>query len=278
MKIAPPQRLALRRPRSLAAGLLMAALLGAVAACGPDTRVERLSDVAKTLWQKGDYDEAARTFVALTEVAPDSGLAEESMFWAGCLYQFYLNNPAQAARYYQLLTLRYPDGEYYHQAKENLAAAFEQDPNTLYRALQIYRQLRQAKDLRAEHEGFQLKIIRLNLEMGRTAQARYEARAFLRAYPKSAKRANAEYLAGYSFYLERRPAVALAVMQNIVKESPDTPVAAQAQFFTADTEEEQGNLQGALKLFRGLTGKYHDAKIIEKRIQTLEARIRKGVR
>jgi len=258
--------------------LSAALLLGAAAGCASDGGAGRLSNKAKTLWEKGEYEEAARTFVALTEVAPDSGLTEESLYWAGCLYQYYLNNPAQATRYYQLLTFRFPDGEFYNQARKNLAEVFEQDPNTIYRALQIYRQLLRAQELRAEHEQMQLKIALLNLKMGRTEQARYELRTFLRTYSRSADRAQAVYLVGFSFYLERRPQVALAVMRNTVRDFPDSPVAAQAQFFMADTQEELGNLQEALKLFQGLTGKYHNAKIVEKRIQTLEARIRKGVR
>lgn len=268
-----------RAGRGLA--LLVLALLltaGLLAGCDSELRVGELSRKAKTLWERGQYEDAARAFVALTEVAPASPLTEESFFWAGCLYQYYLANPAQATRYYQLLTLRYPDGEYYTQAKQNLAELYERDPNTIYRALQIYRQLLRAKDLRAQHERFQFKLALLNVQMGRTDQARYELRTFLRDYPRSEQRAQAYYLVGYSYYLERRPRAALAVMQQTIKEYPGTPTAAQAQFFMADTQEEQGNLQEALKLFQGLTGSYHNDKIVEKRIHTLEARIRRGVR
>ena len=253
-------------------------LLPLLAGCGTDTRVADLSRRAKVLWERGQYEDAARSFVAVTEVDPRSALAEESTFWAGSLYQYYLDNPAQAARFYQLLALRFPDGEYVTQAKQNLAEIYEQDPNTAYRALQLYRQLLQAKELRDSYERYQLKVALLNMQLGRMDQARFELRAFLRKYPRSHDRAQAYYLVGFSYYLERRPRVAMSVMQQTLKEFPDSPVAAQAQFFMADTQEEQGNLQEALKLFQGLTGKYHNAKIVEKRIQTLEARIRRGVR
>jgi TolA-binding protein len=254
-------------------------LLGlGIASCDSGLQVDQLSNKAKSLWEQGQYEEAARTFVAVTEVAPNSGLTEESYFWAGCLYQYYLNNPAQATRYYQLIALRYPDGEYYNRARKNLAEVFEQDPNTMYRALQIYRQLLRAKELRAEQEKFQFKIALLNLQMGRTDQARYELRTFLRNYPSSRDVPQAYYLVGFSYYLDKRPRVALAVMQQAVKNFPGSAVAAQAQFFMADTQEEQGNLQDALRLFQGLTGTAANAKIVEKRIQTLEARIRRGVR
>jgi len=256
--------------------LLVAPLL--LAGCGTDRRVEDLSRRAKTLWERGQYEDAARAFVAVTEVDPRSMLAEESTFWAGSLYQYYLDNPTQATRYYQLLELRFPDGEYVNQAKQKLAEIYEQDPNTVYRSLQLYRQLLQAKELSDAHEQFQLKIAVLNMQLGRMDQARYELRTFLRRFPRSPERAQAYYLVGFSYYLERRPRVAMAVMQRTLTEFPETPVAAQAQFFMADTQEEQGNLQEALKLFRGLTGKYPNAKIVEKRIQTLEARIRRGVR
>src|SRR5579863_1738983 len=156
--------------------LALAALAAGTMACTSDERMHALSNKAKTLWEKGEYEDAAHAFVAVTEVAPDSALAEESLYWAGCLYQYYLNNPEEAARYYQQLTFHYPDGEYYTQAKKNLAELFERNPDTQYRALQIYRQLLHAPELVGEQERIQFKIALINLQMGRTLQARYELR------------------------------------------------------------------------------------------------------
>jgi TolA-binding protein len=270
----PPRRSA----ALLLAAALLAALAGGLAGCNAESGAFDLSRKAKNQWDKGEYEDAARTFVALTEIYPSSSLAEESLYLAASLYGDFLHNTPVAIRYYQQILVKFPEGQSTLDAKESLAHLYEQDENTLHRALQIYRQLVLSKELRDRHEEFQYKIAEINIDMGRTDQARYELRAFLQQFPKSDRRAQVYYLIGYTFYLEKRRALALAVMDQTVKEFPGTPVAAQAQFFMADTQEEQGHLQDALHLFQGLQGKYHDPKIIETRIETLQARLRRGVR
>lgn len=264
--------------KSALAGALLVGLLAGLAACNPESAAFDLSRRAKNQWDKGDYEDAARNFIALTEIYPSSALAEESLYFAASLYHQYLDNKPAAIRYYQQLLVRFPEGQYALEARENLALVYENDPETLFRALQIYRQLVLNKELRERHEEFQFKIAQINMQMGRTDQARYELREFLRQYPKSPRRAEAYYLTGYTFYLEKRKALALAVMEKTVKEFPDTPVALQAQYFMADTQEELGHLQEALRLFQTLQGRYHDPAIIEKRVETLQARLRRGVR
>lgn len=266
------------RLKSALACAVLAGLFAGLVACHPESAAFDLSRRAKDQWDKGDYEDAARSFIALTEIYSSSSLAEESLYFAASLYHQYLDNKPAAIRYYQRLLVKFPDGQYALEARENLAQVYESDPETFYRALQIYRQLVLNKELRERHEEFQFKIAQINMQMGRTDQARYELREFLRQYPKSPRRAEAYYLVGYTFYLEKRKALALAVMEKTVKEFPDTPVALHAQYFMADTQEELGHLQEALRLFQALQGRYHDPAIIEKRMETLQARLRRGVR
>lgn len=257
---------------------VLAGLLNSLTGCNPESGAFDLSRRAKNQWEKGEYEDSARSFVALTEIYPDSVLTEESYYFAASLYDEYLSNKPAAIRYYQQLLVKYPDGQYALEARESLAQVYESDPDTLYRALQIYKQLVLSKELRDRHEEFQFKIAEINVAMNRTDQARYELRDFLRKYPKSDRRGQAYYLIGFTFYLEKRKPLALAVMDKTVKEFPGTPVANQATFFMADTQEELGHLQEALRLFQGLQGKYHDEAIVEKRIETIQARLRRGVR
>jgi TolA-binding protein len=260
---------------------LLAVVVGlALAATGCDVQsgAYELSRKAKTQWERGEYEESARSFVALTEIYPASPLVEESLFWAGCLYDYFLSNPALAIRQYQAVSIRFPDGELALEARENLARLYARDETTFHRAVQVYRQLLEAKELRPRREEFQFALAELYLRMGRMDQARYEFRAFLQQFPKSDRRGQIYYMIGYSYFLQRRRAVALAVMQQTVRDFPDTPVAAQAQFFVADTQEEQGHLQEALQSFRKLQGHYHAPRILEKRIEMLEARMRRSVR
>ena len=94
----------------LAATLLALSLLAVALPAGCDDRsdVLGLSTKAKTLWEAGQYADAARNFITLSEIYPGDPLAEESLFWAASLYQHFLADPEQAIRFYQHLLVQYP--------------------------------------------------------------------------------------------------------------------------------------------------------------------------
>jgi TolA-binding protein len=269
-----------RPARLLRVGLLAALLLVAAlgAGCLPNSEARQLADKARGLWETGRYQDAARNFMTIAELYPNSSLAEESLFWAACLYQYYLQDYEQAGRQYQHLLVTFPHGRYFYDAKQNLAEVYEQNKETRHRALQIYQQLLLAPQLAAQQDRLHLHIARLNLQMGKMDQARMEVRDLLVESPNSPLRAQASYLAGYSYYLERRYDVALYMFRQTAKDFPDTPTALHALYFVADTLEEQGQMRDALKAYTELRGKYPNPDIVEKRIKTLEARIRRGVR
>ncbi|MBI4081738.1 MAG: tetratricopeptide repeat protein [Candidatus Lambdaproteobacteria bacterium] len=239
---------------------------------------QALSHKAKQLWNEGKYLDAARNFVSLTEIFPNDALVEESLYWAASLYQYYLQNAAEASRFYIQLTTQFPGGPFHHEALESLAALYEGDKQNRHRALPIYRELLQAPELRQRHDYVQFRIASLYMAMGKMDQARYEFRALLRSYPKSRYRSEGMYLVGYSYYREERFPMAMVAFHQVVRDFPNTPIAERAQYFMADTLEEQGDLRGALKLFEALQTTYHNPTIIEKRIANLNARMRSSVR
>lgn len=275
-----PASLSIDAPRRLRHGLLLAACIAMMTAAGCDDRsdVLALSVKAKTLWEGGQYADAARNFVTLAEIYPDDPLAEESLFWAANLYQHFLSDPAQATRFYQHLLVQYPGSGRNAEVRENLGILFEADKTQRHRALQIYQQLLLNDELEARRDYFQFKIASLNLKMGRLDQARFEFRTLLEKFPNSDNLPEAYYLVGYSYFLEGRFPLALVAFNQTVRDFPGTPFALRAQFFIADTLEEKGELKAALAKFRALKGKFHNQKILDKRIKALRARMRKGVR
>jgi TolA-binding protein len=246
--------------------------------CQGRAEVRRLSEKARALWEDGRYQDAARNFVTLSELYPASPLAEPSLFWAASLYHHYLQDSDQAIRHYQHLIVTYPKGRYFFEAKENLASIFEQDKATRYRALQVYQQLLLAREVRERHDHFQFKVGLLNMRMGKMDQARLAFRELLVRYPASSLRGETYYLVGYSYYLEKRYDLAQFAFQQTVKDFPGTPISQRASFFIADTLEERGEMREALKAFTAIKDSYPQPQIVEKRIRTLEARMRRGVR
>lgn len=264
----------------LAATMLALSLLAVALPAGCDDRsdVLGLSTKAKALWEAGQYADAARNFITLSEIYPGDPLAEESLFWAASLYQHFLADPKQAIRFYQHLLVQYPGSDHGIEARENLAALYEADKAQRHRALQIYQQLLLNDDAKGKRDFYQFKVGAINLKMGRLDQARYEFRALLEKHPNSSHLPKAYYMIGYSYFLEDRFPLALVAFKQTAKDFPGTPIANQAQFFIADTLEEKGEFKAALAVFRSLKNQSYNQKILDKRIKSLRARMRKGVR
>ena len=275
-----PTNLSIEASRRWSRAWLLAAGILLILAAGCDIRTDvlSLSAKAKTLWEAGQYVDAARNFITLAEIYPDDPLAQESLLWAANLYQHFISDPAQAVRFYQHLLVQYPDSDYSVEARENLGILYEADAAQRHRALQIYQQLLLDDKAEARRDYFQFKIASINLKMGRLDQARYEFRTLLEKFPNSTYVAEAYYLVGYSYFLEERFPLALVAFKQTVKDFPGTPVAERAQFFIADTLEENGEFKAALAVFRSLKNKFHNQKILEKRIKSLKSRMKKGVR
>lgn len=277
-----PSRGPVRQPRAPVYTFMgiCVALVVAVATVGCQGGAERqqLATKARGLWESGNYRDAARNYVTLSELYPDSALAEESLYWAASLYHHYLHDSAQAASHYQHLVFTYPDGHYFLEAKENLAAIYEEDKASRHRALQIYEQLLLADEMKERRDFLRTKIAALNMRMGRMDQARLGFRDLLVQHPKSNYRAETYYLIGYSYYLEKRYDLALFVFGQTLNDFAGTPIATRAQYFIADTLEEQGKMREALKVYEALKDTYPNPRIVENRIRTLQARIRRGVR
>lgn len=258
--------------------LLAVAVMLALPGCDSGAEARRLAEKGRVLWESGRYQDAARNFVTLSELYPNSPLAEQGLFWAASLYHHYLHDAEQASRHYQHLIVTYPKGRVFFEAKLNLAELYAEQADTRHRALQTYQQLLLAPELAQRHDWLRLEIARLNLKMGKMDQARMEVRDLLTEHAQSALRSQAGYLAGYSYYLEKRYDLALYMFRQTAKDFPGSPVALRARFFVADTLEEQGQMREALKAYTELRDHYPNPDIVEKRIKTLQARIRRGVR
>lgn len=267
---------------SIRAPLLAAIVLGAVllwaGGCRGSAESARLASQASAFWEVGKHEDAARVFLTLAELYPGSRLAEEALFLAASLHQHYLRNSGEATRIYQNLIVSYPRGRFFIEGRENLASLYEADNDSRHRALQIYQRLLLAPEMKDRNGYLRFKIGQLNLQLGKMDQARLEFRDLLIAHPNSRYRAEIFYLVAYSYYLEKRNDLALAVFRHTAREFPGTPIAIRSRFFIADTLEEQGHMREAIKAFNEVKEGYPHPNIIERRIRTLESRIRRGVR
>ena len=269
------------RPRRLPAALALALLVGAAAALGScETHQESLAlyEKAKSLWDEGQYVDAARTYLTVVEIYPSSPLVEDALFWAANLYDYYLHDETLAERYYQQLMVQYPRGTRYLEAMERLAEVYERKKESKYQAILIYRKLMLAEERQERRDRYLLKIAQAYMALGRLEQARFELRRLITEFPKSPLLPQAYYLVGYSYYWEGRKPLAVIAFNQIQKDFPKDPLAPQGRFFVAEIFEEEGVMRKALDAYESLKGRFQNAGILDKRIQALRARMGRSVR
>lgn len=247
-------------------------------ACDSNVESRKLSNRAKNQWEAGDYEDSARTFATLVEFHPDSPYVEEAVFLAASLYHHFLDQADLAKRYYLQLVTQFPKSRYLADAKLSLASLYERERSSTSRAAQIYRELIEANVLPDQKDWLQFKLAKAFMYMGKLDLARLEFRNLLTYHPYSSLLAETYYALGYSYYLENRGEMAIAIFRKAIDDFPGTPIASRAQFFIADTLEEQGQLRDALNVFEGLRGRYHSETVLETRINALRGRLKKSVR
>jgi len=265
-------------PRALALWLavLLAALL--VAGCQPQGDSLALYEKAKSLWDQGQYVDAARTYITVTEIYPDSPLVEDALYWAASLYHHYLYDLGLAERYYQQLLVQFPEGSHQFEVLERLGELYQTRTENQYKAILVYRKLLLAPELASRRDEFLMRIAQAYVAMGRVEQARFELRRLIGEFPKSKLLPQAYYLVGYSYFWEGRMPLAVIAFNQIQKDFPKDNLATQGQFFVGEIYEEAGILRKALAVFESIKERYSKPELLDKRINALKARMGRSVR
>ena len=249
-----------------------------LAGCRTHRESVTLYEKAMSLWDEGQFVDAARTYITVTEIYPDSPLVEDALYWAASLYHYYLNDLNLAERYYQQLLVQHPDGARQLEATERLGELYETRKESEYKAILVYRKLLLAKELAGRRDEFLLRVAKAYVAMGRLEQARFELRRLMQDYPKSKYLPQAYYLVGYSYYWEGRKPFAIIAFNQIQKDFPTDSLAAQARFFIGEIYEEAGVLRKALNVFESIRDRYSKPELLDKRIAALKARMGRSVR
>lgn len=261
-----------------APAILVLALAIALASCRTHQESIALYEKAKRLWDEGQYDDAARIYLTIAEIYPNSPLVEDSLFWAANLYHQFLKEPALAERYYQQLMVQFPDGARRLEAMDWLAALYEGKKESKYQAILLYRKLMLAEERKDSHDGYLLRIAEAYVALGRLEQARFELRRLIAEYPKSRLLPAVYYLVGFTYYWEGRKPLAVIAFNQIQKDFPKDKFAAQGRLFVAEILEEEGVMRQALEVYESLRGRLRNDGILDKRIQALRARMARSVR
>ncbi len=257
-------------------GALGVALLG-LGAC-EDHAAQKMRTEAEHLLSQGRAAQAAEKFLATAHLAKGSALGEEALYWASLITHYFLKNNAQAEKLHRRLITENPQGTYAREARVHLAALYEKKPNSLHRALQLWRKVLQQTTDAAEIERLKRNMANIHVRMRHWDEARYMYRDILRSASSPQVTAETEYLVAHSYFLQGRTKIALAIMQKIAKNHTHLAVGAHASFFVADTLEEQGRIREAIQTFRQAKAQHPRKDMVEYRIRRLQLRLKRSVR
>jgi len=254
-------------------------LLGAVGAGGGyylynfETILEGDFARAEQLQEQGNYQEAARMFEKLYQRHPDFYLAERALFQAGEIRNLYLKTYHEALMAYLLVEKDYPDSPLAKKALQQVAEIYKNQLRDYSRAIVAYQKL--LDNGVEDGDQVQYEVADNYFRLNNFEQARIEFDSLLKNYPDSSLAAEAQYRVAVATSLEGDLKKAAEAFRLVSEKWPDSPYAVEARFGLAGVLEEREELKAALEVLQGLRGVYPSSEVLEKRITQVEERIKK---
>ena len=124
----------------LALSVVSTLLLGFILSCSKTGRMteEQLFGLAKSLQEKEQYEEAAKTYEKLVKKYPNGQKAEESLYRLGLIYANNLHDYQKAIDSYKRMIERFPNGQRLAQAYFMIGYHYANDLKDLEKAREAY--------------------------------------------------------------------------------------------------------------------------------------------
>ena len=255
-----------------------------------------------TLYQNGQYAEAARRLQQVYDQDPRGPRAGEALFWAAeaSFQEAQANNPAafdRAGRLFAEFLQRFPDHRQQDAARYALAwtyfkrgdyasaaSAFERFLGSYRPGSEIVPYTNDAR-LRLADAYFALKrfdqaitayervqgggadyarfqVAQALANVGREREAAAAYDRLLADFPESSLRAQAIYAKGALHFQQTDYARAIAEYQRVIDEHPGSPVAPKAQYGIGDAYYNQGRLREATAAYRAVLDRYPNSPFV----------------
>lgn len=241
-----------------------------------DERVQEDFIRAENLVLAGQYEQAIELYSEIYEDYPGSDLAAQALFRTGEVQNLFLQRFHDALLSFHHLERDYPDSPFVADALKQEAAIYKNRLRDYGRAAALYQKL---LDLGMEPgDRFQYELSDCYFRLNNFEQARIEFENLLKKWPTSDLQTEVEYRIGMTYALDGKLKEAERAFRTILEEKPDDAFAVETRFGLASVLEEQERLREALRIFRELEGVYPAPEALQRKIETIEERIRKKKR
>ena len=257
--------------KSLCKRLIVTALIIPLFACTDRPMI--LLQEAENAWYKNEYREAIRLFLQVVERYPKSPQAETALLRTGETYMLNLANTDKAIEYFTAVISKFPEGEAARIAHENMGSIFEYTKKDYDKAVIQYQYLID-NGIPEDADKYQFAIARCYYQKGDYQQAILEYEMFQNVFPKSELVPESKYQIGNCFFVMNDCANAMVHYRKTLEDFPNIASRYDIMLSIGVCLEGKEDYGQALHLYRQILDKYPNTSLIERKIDSVLARMR----
>ena len=223
--------------------------------------------------QRGDYRQAVNVLSQLFAEHPEFARAPAALYQVAEIQDLYLARYDDALLAYLLLERDYPNADEVAPAQQQVAILYKYRLNDCSQAIVAYQKILDRTD--GESAQLQYEIADCYFRLNNFEQARIEFEGLLKNHPESELAAEVQFRIAVTYALEGKLADAADGYRQVMERWAESPYTLEASFGLAAVYEEQEKLLEALKLLEGLAGRYPNPEILERKTTQVRKRISK---
>ena len=260
------------RVKTLALLFFCAAI--ALAGCDAfDKAAQNEYEAATKHWNAGEYQTAARMYLALVKNHPYSTRADDALYWVGVTQFLYLGETEKSLQTLRLLLKRYPRRDMAPQAQWYIAYhIYEQGYNDYDRAIEEYRKAARYTN-REVREKSLYSLADCLFRTGKADEARAVWMRQVDEFPAGSQARLAYFRLGTTAFSKGELDEAKIFYRKTIDGNPDQELVVKAKFALAGCLESGDAQAEALKLYKEIEPAYPNPEAIQIKIKALETRI-----
>ncbi len=260
------------RAKKIAMLFLCAAL--ALTGCDAfDKSAQNEYEAATKHWNAGEYQAAARRYLALAREHPYSTRADDALYWVGVTQFLYLGETDKSLQTLRLLLKRYPRRDMAPQAQWYVAHhIYEQGYNDYDRAIEEYRKAARYSDPEVREKSL-YSLADCLFRVGKVDEARTVWMQQVDEFPAGPQVKLAYFRLGTTAFSKGELDEAKIFYRKTIDGNPDQELVVKAKFALAGCLESGDEPAEALKLYRDIESAYPNPEALQIKIKALETRI-----
>lgn len=202
--------------------------------------------------KSSQYQKALQGFITVTRNYPNHRLVDDSFYWIGNTYQYYLYQPKRSLNYYMTIIKNFPNSEFYIQSNFRVAKIYEQEDVNIENSIYIYQNILNHKNSTNEEKIVAYENIAKNyIKLNQYQNARFILKKMYQEYKIYEEVLSIIYnLISLSYHREGKLNLAAASYREALLKIKDNDLKEEIYYKLAEIYENQGNLVDSVKLYQ----------------------------